>query len=468
MLFVAAVATLVPVGDAAAGTDDGLFDQTGAISAGATFSLTVAGRGGVPGSGVGSVALNVTAVNPSGSGYITVWPAGQTQPNASNLNFVGGQTIPNMVIVPLGANGQISLFSSATVDLLVDVLGWFPTGSSFTGITPARLMDTRVPPPPPGQSKIRVLSLDFIPLIDRGGSMQDWPIDTIQARQRLGVASPSSAPIDDFYGEYDFSLSQVRSRIDGTEPIVVDTLELGSRYRGSGTAALDYEIVHRAEFLKPIPLSPSRSYGGNPLPDYLRLLSDVDICGWVDDQQVREVWIWSYQGVRKSGWESNLSFRGGDISNSDQDPTDLPLCGHSYTVYEYNYGRGPQQAVHNHMHQFERIFALINGGQPFSRFWSAASCGTTHRPPNSDHDYQYDSMTLATSDCEKWSMVGPQAGTGVNAQTWSRTVPNGDPELGFYVWWMQNVPGLQSSATSANWWAMIADLDEAYPRRDRF
>ena len=200
MLFVAAVATLVPVGDAAAGTDDGLFDQTGAISAGATFSLTVAGRGGVPGSGVGSVALNVTAVNPSGSGYITVWPAGQTQPNASNLNFVGGQTIPNMVIVPLGANGQISLFSSATVDLLVDVLGWFPTGSSFTGLTPARLMDTRVPPPPPGQSKIRVLSLDFIPLIDRGGSMQDWPIDTIQARQRLGVASPSSAPIDDFYG----------------------------------------------------------------------------------------------------------------------------------------------------------------------------------------------------------------------------------------------------------------------------
>lgn len=118
--------------------------------------------------------------------------------------------------------------------------------------------------------------------------------------------------------------------------------------------------------------------------------------------------------------ESNLSFRGGDISNSDQDPTDLPLCGHSYTVYEYNYGRGPQQAVHNHMHQFERIFALINGGQPFSRFWSAASCGTTHRPPNSDDHYQYDSITLATSDCEKWSMVGPQAGTGVNAQTWSR------------------------------------------------
>ena len=163
MLFVAAVATLVPVGDAAAGTDDGLFDQTGAISAGATFSLTVAGRGGVPGSGVGSVALNVTAVNPSGSGYITVWPAGQTQPNASNLNFVGGQTIPNMVIVPLGANGQISLFSSATVDLLVDVLGWFPTGSSFTGLTPARLMDTR------GGPKLNGGGVSNLTVAGRGG-----------------------------------------------------------------------------------------------------------------------------------------------------------------------------------------------------------------------------------------------------------------------------------------------------------
>ena len=149
--FVVVLASLLlatPSAPVGADTVDGLYSQIGALAGGSTFNLTIAGRGGVPGSGVGSVALNVTAVSASGAGYLTVWPAGQGQPNASNLNVVAGQTVPNMVIVPLGVNGQISIFSSVTVDLLVDVLGWFPADSSFNGLYPARLMDTRIPPPP--------------------------------------------------------------------------------------------------------------------------------------------------------------------------------------------------------------------------------------------------------------------------------------------------------------------------------
>ena len=125
-------------------TIDGQFDAGGPLSAGTAVNLTVVGRGGVPGSGVGSVALNVTVTNPTVAGFLTVWPAGADRPLASNLNFVPGQTVPNMVIVPVGANGQVSIFaSSGSVDVIVDVLGWFPTGPSFTGLTPARLMDTR-------------------------------------------------------------------------------------------------------------------------------------------------------------------------------------------------------------------------------------------------------------------------------------------------------------------------------------
>ena len=55
-----------------------------------------------------------------------------------------------MVIVPIGADGQISIVNeSGTTDVLVDVLGWFPVGPSFTGLTPVRLLDTRKPLPPP-------------------------------------------------------------------------------------------------------------------------------------------------------------------------------------------------------------------------------------------------------------------------------------------------------------------------------
>ena len=127
-------------------TIDGQNAGTGAIGAGMAVNLPVLGRGGVPLSGVGSVALNVTATNPTIGSFLTVWPTGSARPVASNLNFVAGETIPNMVIVPVGANGQVSLFNaSGSVDVIVDVLGWFPAGSAYTGLNPARLMDSRLP-----------------------------------------------------------------------------------------------------------------------------------------------------------------------------------------------------------------------------------------------------------------------------------------------------------------------------------
>ncbi|MEZ5249996.1 MAG: hypothetical protein R2713_12525 [Ilumatobacteraceae bacterium] len=107
--------------------------------------MTVSGRGGVPATGVDSVALNVTVTNPWDAGYLTVWPTGQPRPTASNLNFVRAQTVPNMVVVPVGANGQVSLYlSGGSADVVVDVLGWFPTGGEFHGLTP-RACSTAVP-----------------------------------------------------------------------------------------------------------------------------------------------------------------------------------------------------------------------------------------------------------------------------------------------------------------------------------
>ncbi len=131
-------------GRAEADTIDGLFDEVGAIQGGSTLNLTVVGRGGVPSDGVGSVALNVTVTNPTATGFLTVWPAGAERPLASNVNYGPFQTVPNMVIVPVGVGGQVSIFASAgSVDVIVDVLGWFPTGIGFNGLLPARLIDTR-------------------------------------------------------------------------------------------------------------------------------------------------------------------------------------------------------------------------------------------------------------------------------------------------------------------------------------
>ena len=96
------------------------------LGPGETRTLSVVGIGGVPTDGVGAVALNVTAAEPTDTGYLTIWPEGQSRPEASSLNFTAGQTIPNAVVSGVGANGSIAIFNPfGSVHVIVDITGWF-------------------------------------------------------------------------------------------------------------------------------------------------------------------------------------------------------------------------------------------------------------------------------------------------------------------------------------------------------
>jgi hypothetical protein len=122
--------------------------------------------------------LNVTAVGPTASSYLTVWPTGVTQPLASNLNFVAGETVANLVVVPLGSSGQVSIFNgSGSTNVVVDVAGWFGSvsagssaGEYVAGLNPTRIADTR------------------------SGSGQPYAGDTLAAGASLTVAGFSTAP----------------------------------------------------------------------------------------------------------------------------------------------------------------------------------------------------------------------------------------------------------------------------------
>jgi len=74
--------------------------------------------------------LNVTTVYPAAEGFLSVWPAGSPWPGTSNLNFQPRVTIPNAVVVPVGADGKVQVFngSGGPVDLVVDVDGYILTG----------------------------------------------------------------------------------------------------------------------------------------------------------------------------------------------------------------------------------------------------------------------------------------------------------------------------------------------------
>ncbi|MGW6984923.1 hypothetical protein ACWGE1_36640, partial [Streptomyces sp. NPDC054932] len=74
------------------------------VGAGQSVNVKAAGRAGVPAAGVTAVVLNVTATNPTAGSYVTAHPHGSARPTASNLNFTAGQTVPNQVTVPVGAD----------------------------------------------------------------------------------------------------------------------------------------------------------------------------------------------------------------------------------------------------------------------------------------------------------------------------------------------------------------------------
>src|SRR4029077_7382783 len=121
---------------------DGQLAGIGQRGAGSITEVPVAGRGGVPATAT-AVVLNVTAVQAGAAGFASVFPCGESVPNASNLNFAAGQTVPNAVVAKVGAGGKVCVFAEVPFDLLVDVNGYVPAGSSVGSLSPARLLDSR-------------------------------------------------------------------------------------------------------------------------------------------------------------------------------------------------------------------------------------------------------------------------------------------------------------------------------------
>ncbi len=93
-----------------------------------------------------AVVLNVTVVNPSVDGYLTVYPCDIPRPEASSLNYVAGQTVANAVTVAVRTSRKICLYAQGTTDVIGDLSGWYAadgTGEGLVSTTPKRVLNTR-------------------------------------------------------------------------------------------------------------------------------------------------------------------------------------------------------------------------------------------------------------------------------------------------------------------------------------
>ena len=124
-------------------TIDGQHAALGRVGGGYSMQLDVAGRAGVPVDASAAV-LTVAAVDPYGSGYSTVFPAGTSLPNASNVNYYAAHNTANTVIARIGSAGDVCIFASSATDFVVDVSGYLPADGTIP--TPA---EPTCPQPPP-------------------------------------------------------------------------------------------------------------------------------------------------------------------------------------------------------------------------------------------------------------------------------------------------------------------------------
>jgi len=151
-------------------TRNGTGGRSGALGPGGTFDLVVRGVGGPSGvpASADSVVLNVTAVQPTANGYLTVWPSGQTRPTTSSLNFPAGATVPNLVIAKIGTNGKVGLYNAnGTTHVVVDVAGYLSPSAPgrHLALSPATLLDTR----PDTVDSLGPATAVTMPVLGRGG-----------------------------------------------------------------------------------------------------------------------------------------------------------------------------------------------------------------------------------------------------------------------------------------------------------
>lgn len=102
----------------------GIGGPKGILGAKQTVPVLVEGRAGVPTTGVFAVILNVTTTLPPAAGHITAYPTGAAKPTASMLNFVQGQTVSNSIVVGVGEDSTVSLYTYAGGHVIVDIQGY--------------------------------------------------------------------------------------------------------------------------------------------------------------------------------------------------------------------------------------------------------------------------------------------------------------------------------------------------------
>lgn len=375
----------------------------------------------------------------TGEVYLKTVP---TDPKDSAVNYCYNSTDGHSYT--LGANFESETNNCAALAT--------PTPAATSSLVPTSQPTPTAPPPgPPAPSpevtgmSVPVLALKYIPV--------DQSNPTLVDRNIAGTDLPPGTTVEFVRQKTDTLNSDVSAFLNDASAY--------HKYKDPASApVLNYSIYEVKEYLEPVPIVPG---SGSRPADHVTILKNkgFDICDYVESQGVKEVWVWMFHSNYAYPVESYQRGPYGGLGNGYMD---LPLCAKTYTVYDYNYGRGIGEAVENHDHHIEALMRSINYGVWQNNFVGAEApassyrCGWSHCPPNvmsvcPSHNYDWANETSVSSDCEDWKLDGTGVLTTVSCHTWAGATCGNDSGDKFKKWWMQNIPPL--------WWQFIGEFDAA-------
>ena len=419
--------------------------------------------------------------------------SGQVQIPMSQVSI----TSSNPAVASVNAQQHVSAVSAGTA-ILTATYNSLQTTLPVAVRTPARTPDVVSMPPglsspaPNAVYPVPVIIIRYIPTVN--GTTID---------RRHTTAFPNDYPIQ-----------RLVDSINLYDKAVVFALTEGSKFRGyqnpNARPSLGYYVSKYITVYEPMPPGDSVfSVVNNRIKvsiDYRQIIQRFNLQTDINQGLAKEIWMWYLEAepdspyyspsihrpeIFRGGWESNMaSPTTGDVSNSDRNPGDLPVFSKTYVWYLQNSTRTQAEAIHNHGHQLESIYAFVNQRQDGNTnlFWGSfvgrtpsfvyttGRAGWTHMPPNTTQHYDYLNPTLVLSDIADWQPNGGQQ-TLVNRDTWGNqpySWPAGTArqqriESNWYIYWFQSMPGYGNRIRygnfyMTNWWEFTAHWDSVITR----
>ncbi len=140
---------------------------------------------------VQALVVNITAARPNTTGFLRALPTGTTGATHSNVNYTVGVASANTAIVPITGAGSISVFTTKTTDIIVDVVGYITSTAAdassyglFIPIAPGRAFDSRAGAAPPfiaGESRTVQITDLVAPTIP--------PLPLVPGDEAIGVSA---------------------------------------------------------------------------------------------------------------------------------------------------------------------------------------------------------------------------------------------------------------------------------------